>query len=173
MVGTRLGHLRGLMERKSHAPCLLLPTVVPSFDCESMNNAWRMGLKEEGGWRDCGGGGGGTSTLKGPCHSGSHYRWTTTLMSHGERKKSERKQKERWGLNGKEKQTSYKKQKGFHEIKHCQHFKQAAYRVFFLLCFHHSADVLLLFSSIHSSINNSNHGKTQHLGCLHFLPSLF
>lgn len=47
-VGTRLGHLRGLLERKSHAPRLLLPTVVPSFDCDSMNNAWRMGLKEEG-----------------------------------------------------------------------------------------------------------------------------
>lgn len=39
MVGTRLGHLRGLLERKSHAPCLLLPTVVPSFDCVVMNNA--------------------------------------------------------------------------------------------------------------------------------------
>lgn len=48
-VGTRLGHLRGLLERKSHAPRLLLPTVVPSFDCDSMNNAWRMGLKEEEG----------------------------------------------------------------------------------------------------------------------------
>lgn len=64
MVGTRLGHLRGLLERKSHAPCLLLPTVVPSFDCEAMNNAWRMGLKEGEGWRDwevgvVGGGGGG------------------------------------------------------------------------------------------------------------------
>lgn len=47
-VGTRLGHLRGLLERKSHAPRLLLPTVVPSFDCDSMNNAWRLGLKEEG-----------------------------------------------------------------------------------------------------------------------------
>lgn len=32
-----------------------------------------------------GGVGRGTSTLKGPCHSGSHYRWTTTLMSHGDR----------------------------------------------------------------------------------------
>lgn len=62
MVGTRLGHLRGLLERKSHAPCLLLPTVVPSFDCDSMNNAWRMGLKEggvrmEGGVGEDGGGG--------------------------------------------------------------------------------------------------------------------
>lgn len=56
MVGTRLGHLGGLLERKSHAPCLLLPTVVPSFDCESMNNAWRMGLKEGEGWRGWGGG---------------------------------------------------------------------------------------------------------------------
>lgn len=56
LVGTRLGHLRGLLERKSHAPCLLLPTVVPSFDCESMNNAWRMGLKEGEGWRDLGSG---------------------------------------------------------------------------------------------------------------------
>lgn len=52
MVGTRLGHLGGLLGRKSHAPCLLLQTVVPSFDCEAMNNAWRMGLEEEGGWRD-------------------------------------------------------------------------------------------------------------------------
>lgn len=58
MVGTRLGHLRGLLGRKSHAPCLLLPTVVPSFDCEAMNNAWRMGLKEGEGWRDCVEGGG-------------------------------------------------------------------------------------------------------------------
>jgi len=52
MVGTRLGHLGGLLGRKSHAPCLLLPTVVPSFDCEDMNNALRMGLKGRGGgWR--------------------------------------------------------------------------------------------------------------------------
>lgn len=49
MVGTRLGHLGGLLGRKSHAPCLLLPTVVPSFDCEAMNNASRMGLKKGGG----------------------------------------------------------------------------------------------------------------------------
>lgn len=61
MVGTRLGHLGGLLGRKSHAPCLLLPTVVPSFDCEAMNNAWQMGLKEGEGWR----GGNGDLNLKG------------------------------------------------------------------------------------------------------------
>lgn len=55
MVGTRLGHLGGLLGRKNYAPCLLLPTVVPSFDCEAMNNAWRMGLKEGEGWRSVGG----------------------------------------------------------------------------------------------------------------------
>lgn len=32
----------------------------------------------------------------------------------------------------------------------------------FLLCFHRSVDVLLLFSSVHSSINNSNKEKPQH-----------
>lgn len=58
MVGTRLGHLRGLLGRKKHAPCLLLPTVVPSFDCEAMNNVWRMELKRgAGGGRALGGGG--------------------------------------------------------------------------------------------------------------------
>lgn len=59
--GYQTGAPRGLLGRKSHAPCLLLPTVVPSFDCEAMNNAWQMGLKEGEGWR----GGKGDLNLKG------------------------------------------------------------------------------------------------------------
>lgn len=46
---------------------------------------------------------------------------------------------------------------------------------FSLLCFHHSVDVLLLFSSVHSSIHNSNWESTRHPFpvCLYLLPSFF
>lgn len=110
MVGTRLGHLRGLLERKSHAPCLLLPTIVPSFDCASMNNAWRMGLKDgEGlGWE-----GRGDLNLK-----GTLPQWESLPMNnHTDEPQREREQegekteRERWEMNGKEKQTRYKKKK--------------------------------------------------------------
>lgn len=46
---------------------------------------------------------------------------------------------------------------------------------FSLLWFHHSVDVLLLFSSVHSSIHNSNQENTQHLFpvCLYLLLRIF
>lgn len=79
---------------------------------------WKRGVGEDGGTggEDGGGGevggvglGGGTSTLKGPCHSGSHYRWTTTLMSHRERRRARDGRKRGGEWMEKEKQTRCKK----------------------------------------------------------------
>lgn len=147
MVGTRLGHLRGLMERKSHAPCLLLPTVVPSFDCDPwiMHGGWDWRKREDGGTMVVVVVGGDLN-LKGALPQWESLPMNNHTDEPWREKKEWEKEKERWGLNRKEKQTSYKKRKGFHEIKHCQHFKQLLIACFsssvfitlqmFCCCFH-------------------------------------
>lgn len=105
MVGTRLGHLRGLLGRKSHAPRLLLPTHVPSFDCKPMNNAWGTG-REKGGETE-GLRGGGDLNIR-----GALPQWESLLMNNysdePERERTTEREREReGGVNGGEKQTKY------------------------------------------------------------------
>lgn len=116
--------------------------------------------------------GGGTSTLKGPCHSGSHYRWTTTLMSQREGKRKRERGRERKAEKGAGEMGlgSERKTNKLWKIEIRMSWNQATEILqarcllgVFLLCFHRSVDVLLLFSSVHSSINNSNKEKPQHL----------
>lgn len=91
--------------------------------------------------------GGGTSTLKGPCHSGSHYRWTTTLMSQRERGRGrERSTRDGDWMGKKNKQVIKNRNKNVIKTKHLKYFKDAAYWVFsssvfitlwmFCCCFH-------------------------------------
>lgn len=79
-------------------------------------------------------------------------------------------------MNGKEKQTRCKK-RNKDALKKKTDFSNISslllIKCFSLRCFHHAADVLLLFSFVHSSINNSNQENTQHLSWLYPLPSFF
>lgn len=75
----------------------------------------------------------------------------------------QRKEYERWGLNWIEKQTSYKKIEIRMSWNQASEILQARCLLgVFRLSFHRSVDVFLLFSSVHSSINNSNKEKPPH-----------